>query len=183
MTGSRGAVARFLTNHGERREPARTVARSMLLGMLEDPFMIRLKRAYEPAEPSDGYRVLVERLWPRGLRKADAHFDDWLKDVAPSADLRRWFGHDPIRFAEFRARYKRELHADPARTALAHLVTRAKRGTITLVYSAHDETHNNAVVLAQELERRLGRKRSKPTRHARASSMIARRHAVTGEVA
>ena len=129
--------------------------------------MIHLKRAYEPAERSDGYRVLVERLWPRGLRKSDAHFDDWLKDVAPSDELRRWFGHDPSRFSEFRERYKRELHVEPARSAIARLANRAGRGTVTLVYSAHDEVHNNAVVLARELERRLARKRSKPARHAR----------------
>jgi len=130
--------------------------------------MIHLKRAYEPAEKSDGYRVLVERLWPRGLRKADAHFDEWLKDVAPSSELRRWFGHDPSRFSEFRERYKRELHSEPARTALAALARRAARGRVTLVYSAHDEAHNNAVVLARELERRRARSRAKPARHAAA---------------
>jgi uncharacterized protein YeaO (DUF488 family) len=131
--------------------------------------MIRLKRAYEPAERGDGHRVLVERLWPRGLRKADAGFDEWLKDIAPSHELRRWFGHDPSRFSEFRERYKRELHAEPARSALVALANRAERRTVTLVYSAHDEAHNNAVVLARELERRLARKRSKPARHARAA--------------
>jgi uncharacterized protein YeaO (DUF488 family) len=118
---------------------------------------IRLKRAYEAPSASDGQRVLVERLWPRGLRKDDAHIDEWLKDVAPSNELRRWFGHEPSRFAEFRERYLRELRTEPARTALAELVRRASRGTITLIYSAHDEVHNNAVVLARELERRLRR--------------------------
>ncbi|HVK86814.1 MAG TPA: DUF488 domain-containing protein [Kofleriaceae bacterium] len=131
--------------------------------------MIHLKRAYEPSRAGDGYRVLVERLWPRGLRKADAHLDEWLRDVAPSHELRRWFGHDPSRFSEFRERYKRELHAEPARSALAKLANRAGHGTVTLVYAAHDEAHNNAVVLARELERRLARKRSKPARHARAA--------------
>lgn len=129
--------------------------------------MIHLKRAYDPAARSDGYRVLVERLWPRGLRKADAHLNEWLKDVAPSHELRRWFGHDPSRFSEFRERYKQELHAEPARTVLAELANRAERGSVTLVYSAHDEAHNNAVVLARELERRLARKRRRPARHAR----------------
>lgn len=119
--------------------------------------MIRLKRAYEPAAPEDGYRVLVERLWPRGLRKTDAHLDDWLKDVAPSDALRRWFGHEPSRFAEFRDRYRRELHAEPARTAFADLARRAARQTITLVFAARDEQHNNAVVLAQELSLRARR--------------------------
>jgi uncharacterized protein YeaO (DUF488 family) len=130
--------------------------------------MIRLKRAYEPAEASDGHRVLVERLWPRGLRKANAHLDEWLKDVAPSHELRRWFAHDPSRFSEFRERYKRELRAEPARTALAGLAKRAARGTVTLVYSAHDEAHNNAVVLARALDQRRARKPGKPAHRARA---------------
>lgn len=129
--------------------------------------MIHLKRAYEPAEAADGYRVLVERLWPRGKRKADAHIDEWLKDVAPSHELRRWFGHEPSRFSEFCERYKRELRAEPARTALSGLANRAARGTVTLVYSTHDEAHNNAVVLACELERRLARKRRRLARHTR----------------
>jgi uncharacterized protein YeaO (DUF488 family) len=130
--------------------------------------MIRLKRAYEPPARSDGYRVLVERLWPRGLRKADAQIDEWLKDVAPSHELRRWFGHEPSRFHEFRERYQFELRSDAARAALAGLALRAARGTVTLVYSAHDEVHNNAVVLARELERRIARSRRKPVHRARA---------------
>ena len=117
--------------------------------------MVRLKRAYEPAARSDGHRVLVERLWPRGLRKDEAHFDAWLKEIAPSDALRKWFGHDPARFVEFRKRYLRELRAAGAREVLDDLVHRARRETVTLVYSAHDEEHNNAVVLAGELERRL----------------------------
>jgi len=129
--------------------------------------MIQLKRAYEPAAASDGYRVLVERLWPRGLRKAEAHLDEWLKDVAPSDELRRWFGHEPSRFREFRERYKRELRSDAARATLAELARRAARQTVTLVYSAHDERHNNAVVLAWELERRIARSRTKPAPRAR----------------
>ncbi|HEY3803959.1 MAG TPA: DUF488 family protein [Kofleriaceae bacterium] len=116
--------------------------------------MIRLKRAYEPAEAADGYRVLVERLWPRGVRKADAHIDEWAKDVAPSHELRRWFGHEPRRFPTFRERYLRELRAEPARTAVAELARRAARGTVTLIYSARDEAHNNAVVLARIVARR-----------------------------
>lgn len=105
----------------------------------------------------DGHRVLVDRLWPRGLRKTEAHIDEWLKDVAPSPELRRWFGHDPQRFAEFRDRYRRELRAEPARTVLAGLRRRAARGTVTLIYAARDDQHNNAVVLAQELSRGRGR--------------------------
>lgn len=129
--------------------------------------MIRVKRAREPAARGDGHRVLVDRLWPRGLRKADAHIDEWLKDVAPSHELRRWFGHDPERFPGFRERYRRELRAEPARTALAELQRRAARGTVTLVYAAHDDQHNNAVVLTQELSRRRGRRAG----HARPRSV------------
>lgn len=131
--------------------------------------MLHLKRAYEPAASGDGHRVLVERLWPRGLRKADAHIDEWLKDVAPSHELRRWFGHDPSRFSEFRERYKKELRSEPAHAAMVELSLRAARGTVTLVYSAHDEVHNNAVVLAHELERRIARKRTKKPLRARAN--------------
>lgn len=98
-------------------------------------------------------------MWPRGLRKTEAHIDAWLKDVAPSPALRRWFGHDPQRFAEFRDRYRRELRSEPARAALAEIARRAARGTVTLVYGARDELHNNAVVLAQELSRRRTRAR------------------------
>lgn len=114
--------------------------------------MIRLKRAYEAASVRDGYRVLVERLWPRGVRKADLRLDAWLKDVAPSAELRRWFGHDPARFDEFATRYRRELRQRPAAEAVAALAGRASEGTVTLIYAAHDETHNSAVVLKGEID-------------------------------
>jgi uncharacterized protein YeaO (DUF488 family) len=115
-------------------------------------FVIRLKRAYEAASARDGYRVLVERLWPRGVRKADLQLDAWLKDVAPSAELRRWFGHDPARFDEFAARYRRELRQSPAAEALAALARRVSEGTVTLIYAAHDEAHNGAVVLSGEID-------------------------------
>jgi uncharacterized protein YeaO (DUF488 family) len=127
---------------------------------------VRIKRAYEPASQRDGFRVLVDRLWPRGVRKADLRLDAWLKDVAPSAELRRWFGHEPERFREFAARYRRELRSGPAAEALADVVTRASEGPLTLVYGAHDETHNGAVVLRAVIEAALGR-RSRP-RGARA---------------
>ncbi len=117
--------------------------------------MIRLKRAYEPVEPDDGRRVLVDRLWPRGLRKEEAHFDEWLKEIAPSDALRKWFGHDPSRWVEFERRYTRELHSEAARAALDDLVRRAASEKVTLVYAAHDEEHNNAVVLKRIVERRL----------------------------
>ena len=119
--------------------------------------MIRLKRAYEPAKPSDGYRVLVERLWPRGLRKEDARLDAWVKDIAPSNELRTWFGHDPERWREFRARYKRELRTQAAEALLDELTHRAAKKTVTLVFSTHDEELSNASVLKELIERRLSR--------------------------
>ena len=115
-------------------------------------YRVQLKRAYESASPRDGYRVLVERLWPRGVRKAELRLDAWLKDIAPSTELRRWFGHDPSRFNEFAARYRRELRGGPAVEALAALRRRVSQGPVTLVYAAHDERHNGAVVLRSELE-------------------------------
>jgi uncharacterized protein YeaO (DUF488 family) len=118
--------------------------------------VILLKRAYDPAGGRDGYRVLVERLWPRGVRKVDLRLEAWLKDVAPTADLRRWFGHDPARWSEFAARYRRELREPPAAEAVAELVRRASIGAVTLVYGARDETHNSAMVLRGEIERALG---------------------------
>ena len=106
---------------------------------------IHLKRAYEPPSPEDGTRVLVDRLWPRGVRKADAAIDCWLKEIAPSSELRRWFGHDPSRCDEFQCRYRRELSA--RLDLLGGLRALAEQGTLTLVYSAHDEDHNQAVAL------------------------------------
>ena len=113
---------------------------------------IRLKRAYVPAEASDGQRILVDRLWPRGVSKADAHLDDWLKEIAPSTELRKWFGHDPARWAEFRRRYADEVatHAE----LVARLRRLAREAPVTLIYSAADERHNDAVVLRNIL---LGR--------------------------
>lgn len=106
---------------------------------------VRLKRAYEPPVPEDGERILVDRLWPRGVSRADAALDGWMKDIAPSTALRQWFAHDPARWETFRQRYAEELrnHAD----LVEQLRARARRGTVTLVYSAHDAEHNDAVVL------------------------------------
>ncbi|MGD9617249.1 MAG: DUF488 domain-containing protein [Alphaproteobacteria bacterium] len=112
---------------------------------------IRIKRAYDPPSPEDGVRVLVDRLWPRGLRKADAAIDRWLKNIAPSTELRRWFGHDPSRWDEFRRRYRHELSAHPE--LLCELRELARNGVVTLVYSARDEHHNDAVVLRDVLIR------------------------------
>lgn len=109
---------------------------------------VKIKRIYEPAASEDGQRILVDRLWPRGVAKAEAHIDLWLKDVAPSADLRRWFGHKPERWAEFQKRYLAELKDNPAFEDLRRLV----RGKpTTLLYGAKDETHNQARVLADRL--------------------------------
>ena len=114
---------------------------------------IRIKRAYDPPADDDGVRVLVDRLWPRGLRKADVAADLWLKDAAPSAELREWFGHDPVRWAGFRTRYREELSARPG--VIAQLLALARSGRLTLVYSARDEAHNQAVVLRSVLAQRL----------------------------
>lgn len=126
--------------------------------------MVRLKRAYEPVAPDDGRRLLVERLWPRGLRKEQAHFDDWLKEIAPSDSLRKWFHHDPDRWSEFEQRYARELESEAAHAVIDNLVTLAASETVTLIYSAHDEEHNNAIVLKRMIERRLRRPPRKATR-------------------
>lgn len=115
---------------------------------------LRLKRAYEPAAPEDGIRLLVDRLWPRGVCKADAALDEWMKNVAPSTALRRWFGHDAARWTEFQRRYRAELRQHGE--ALDHIRALAKTRTVTLVYSAHDDAHNDAVVLRDVL---LGRPR------------------------
>jgi uncharacterized protein YeaO (DUF488 family) len=128
--------------------------------------MVQLKRAYEPPAPDDGRRVLVERLWPRGLRKDQAHFDEWLKDVAPSTALRKWFHHDPSRWAEFEDRYARELGSEPARAAFDELVREVASETVTLVYSSHDQEHNNAVALKRMIDRRLRQKSRKVSRPA-----------------
>ncbi len=106
---------------------------------------IRIKRAYEPSAHDDGARVLIDRLWPRGVKKEALALDQWAKELAPSTELRQWFGHDPARWQEFRQRYAAELrpHAD----LLESLRTLARKGPITLVYGAHDEAHNNAVAM------------------------------------
>jgi uncharacterized protein YeaO (DUF488 family) len=116
---------------------------------------VRIKRAYEPATPDDGYRVLIDRLWPRGVSRERAKLDAWEKDLAPSPELRRWFGHQPDRFDEFRRRYIEELR--DRRELLTALRRRARQGTVTLVYGASDPEHNDAVVLAEVLRRGLPR--------------------------
>ena len=110
---------------------------------------MQLKRVYEPAAGADGYRVLVDRLWPRGISRERAHIDEWARELAPSRELRQWFGHDPARFAKFRQRYEDELKAQEAK--LQELRGRARDRTLTLVYAARDTEHNDAVVLAEVL--------------------------------
>jgi len=112
---------------------------------------IRLKRAYEKPSPEDGTRILVDRLWPRGLKKESVAIDHWFKDIAPSTELRKWFGHDPTRWEEFHRRYAAELEEHGEQ--LDEIRKLAKLGPVTLVYAAHDETHNDAVVLRDVLIR------------------------------
>jgi uncharacterized protein YeaO (DUF488 family) len=110
---------------------------------------IKLKRAYSPPSARDGTRILIDRLWPRGVKKSDADIDRWIKEIAPSTALRKWFGHDPARWPEFRRRYMAEIrdHADQ----LAELRAAARKGPVTLVFAARDEIHNDAVVLRDVL--------------------------------
>lgn len=110
---------------------------------------VRLKRVYEPPGPEDGVRILVDRLWPRGLSKEKAAVDHWMKDIAPSAELRKWFGHDPARWPEFRRRYMEELRGQTA--LLNQILELAAKGTVTLLFGAHDQEHNDAVVLREVL--------------------------------
>jgi len=118
---------------------------------------LRLKRAYESPAPDDGKRILVDRLWPRGLSKDRAALDDWIKDIAPSTELRKWFGHDPARWAEFQRRYKIELRQHGAE--LDRIRSLAKKQTVTLLYAARDEEHNDAVVLRDVLSEETWRPR------------------------
>ncbi|HZS88902.1 MAG TPA: DUF488 family protein [Chloroflexota bacterium] len=122
--------------------------------------MIALKRIYEPASADDGYRVLVERLWPRGVSKEAAHLDAWERGIAPSDELRRWYGHDPQKWPEFRVRYERELATPQAQETLDRLAERARQGTVTLLYAAKAGEISNAAVL----HRLLSERRASPTR-------------------
>jgi uncharacterized protein YeaO (DUF488 family) len=116
---------------------------------------VRLKRAYEQADSADGFRVLVDRLWPRGIKKADLRLGAWLKDIAPSTELRKWFHHDPERWPEFCKRYKAELKDPELQKTIADTVQKAKKhSTITLIYAAKDTEHNEAVVLQALFKKR-----------------------------
>jgi uncharacterized protein YeaO (DUF488 family) len=133
--------------------------------------MVTLKRAYDPVAATDGKRLLVERLWPRGVSKDKLKLDGWIREVAPTTELRKWFGHDPAKWRQFRVRYFRELDSQPE--SWRSIVSLAGRGTVTLVYSSHDEEHNNAVALREYLQlktrRRAGRRRSTSSHRPRAS--------------
>ena len=115
--------------------------------MAKHQVSIALKRVYDEPDPGDGMRVLVERLWPRGLTKERAHVDVWLKEIAPSRELRIWYGHDPEKFKEFRRRYESELASQTGQAAVARLRDLMEQGPVTLVFAAHDTEHSNAVVL------------------------------------
>ena len=132
--------------------------------------MITLKRAYDPVSRIDGTRFLVERLWPRGISKAMLRVDAWLKEVGPSTELRKWFSHDPERWDEFRERYFRELDAQPE--AWRPILSIARRGAVTLVYSSHDTEHNNAVALQEYL--RAKSRRPAAAKRAPAASRLRR---------
>lgn len=131
---------------------------------------IQLKRAYDSPSPHDGKRVLVDRLWPRGLKKSDAQIDAWLRDLAPSGELRKWFGHRAEYFPLFRKRYLKELATPASLAALEQLYSLARREAVTLLYAAKDEVHNNAVVLKELLEGM----RKPPTSSGPAREMAAR---------
>ncbi len=120
--------------------------------------MIQLKRVYEESGPHDGSRFLVERLWPRGLSKAEVHMDGWHKEAAPSNDLRKWFSHDPGRWMDFQRKYFAELKERPE--AWQPILDTARRADVTLLYSSHDTEHNNAIALKRFLEAKLAHKRA-----------------------
>jgi uncharacterized protein YeaO (DUF488 family) len=113
--------------------------------------MVKTKRIYDPASPDDGKRILIDRLWPRGIKKDEAKIDEWMKDIAPSTGLRKWFSHDPLRWPEFKKQYKKEL--ETRQELIKKLKAEAKRGTITLLFAAKDTEHVNAVVLKEVIER------------------------------
>ncbi len=130
--------------------------------------MILIKRAYDPAEARDGARFLIDRLWPRGVKKEQLHIDDWLKDLAPSDELRRWFGHDPKKWQEFRQRYHAELEGKQA--VVDRLLSAERKGNVTLLFGAHDTEHNNAVALRDYLQEGRGGKHPRSRSHARSPS-------------
>ncbi|MFO7595344.1 MAG: DUF488 family protein [Desulfocurvibacter africanus] len=120
--------------------------------------MLKLKRIHDQTGPDDGKRYLVDRIWPRGARKVDAHLDEWLKALAPSTELRKWFNHDPARWEDFQARYRLELEAPELRALLDRLASEAETGSVTLLYGAKDAQRNQAVVIRRVVGERLEKK-------------------------
>ncbi|MGH7455293.1 MAG: DUF488 domain-containing protein [bacterium] len=113
---------------------------------------LKIKRVYDPPEKTDGTRILVDRLWPRGLAKENVRIDEWLKEIAPSNELRQWFGHKPERWEEFQKRYRKELQAAERQEQLRHLRALARKGTVTLLFAAKDDERNNVTVLANVMK-------------------------------
>ena len=118
--------------------------------------MIQMKRIYEPESPDDGYRVLVDRLWPRGVKKTEAHLDAWDKELAPSTELRKWYGHDPEKWPEFQKRYRQEQQQPESQQILQDLAGRARHGTVTLLYAARAGQISEAAVIRDVLDAMLG---------------------------
>src|SRR5690606_21153185 len=117
--------------------------------------MIKVKRAYEDVEKKDGYRVLVDRLWPRGIKKEDLLYDEWAKELAPSSELRKFFSHDKEKWKEFSSRFKKELRKKEAKDKIIELANKAKKRNVTLIFSAKDEDYNNAIVLKEVIEKTM----------------------------
>lgn len=117
--------------------------------------MIKIKRVYEDQEKSDGHRVLIDRLWPRGIKKSELSFDEWPKEICPSSELRKIFAHDPEKFKEFKKEYKKELHSEEAQKEIEHLAKLSQKRNVTLLYGAHDKKINHATVLKEVIERAL----------------------------
>ncbi len=115
--------------------------------------MLKTKRVYEPPSPEDGKRILIDRLWPRGIKKESAAIDDWIKDLAPNSDLRKWFNHEPEKWSEFRKRFFREL--DTRDRQVEAIMKLARKGTVTLVYGSREERYNNAIALKEYIEGRM----------------------------
>lgn len=137
--------------------------------------MIKLKRVYEEETPADGVRYLIERLWPRGIRKESLHIEAWIKEAGPSTELRKWFNHDPEKWSEFRRRYFAELNQ--RKEAWAPILEAAERGAVTLLYSSHDTEHNNAVALKEYIESKMAAPRdAEGTRREAAGDDIQARH-------
>jgi uncharacterized protein YeaO (DUF488 family) len=123
--------------------------------------MLKIKRVYDPPSPNDGKRILIDRLWPRGLKKEDAKVDDWIKEVAPSTELRMWYGHDPKKWAEFKRRFFSELHR--RQDLVESIVNASRKGTVTLLFGSKEERFNNAVALREFVEARMNASERKKT--------------------